>query len=141
MLKTIVLELARNPGAPEGDSGHRYVFRAPVDAEGFLDRSAWDAARTFCTVKKFEHGEESESGLLILTRKDRWVFSYRPGDEDDEAVFRLDDRRFLPGDYLSVTEHDGVQRTFKVAAVTDWQPGGVAQGRWPSAGPRRAGAK
>jgi len=119
-LKVVTLELARNPGQPAGDRDHGYVFRAPLDADGHFDRVQWAAMKQFCTVRRVEKGLEAESGLLILNRRGEWVFSYAPGDEDDETLFRLAEHRFAPGEYVSITEHDGVQRTFKVTAITEW---------------------
>jgi len=119
-LKIITLELARNPGAPDGDRSHGYVFRAPLDVQGNFDRFQWAAAKQLCTVRRIEKGEEVEAGLLVLNRRGKWVFSYARGDEDDETLFRLANHRFLPGDYIAITEHDGVERTFRVATVADW---------------------
>lgn len=119
-LKVITLELARNPGHPAGDHTHGYVFRAPLDAQGYFDRFQWAAMKPFCTVRRMEKGQEAETGLLVLNRQGKWVFSYMRGDEDDETLFRLAEHRFSPGDYVSITEHDGVQRAFKVATVADW---------------------
>jgi len=119
-LKTITLELARNPGYPEGDRQHGYVFRAPLNAEGFIDRVRWAALRPLCTVKRIEKSGEVETGLLVINRRNQWVFSYARGSEDDETLFRLADHRFRPGEYVSITEHDGGERTFKVAEVGEW---------------------
>lgn len=121
-LKTIRMELARDAKHPAGDANHGYVFRAPLDASGHFDRFAWAAQRQFCTVKRLANGEVAETGLLVLNRHGKWVFSYAPGTEDDETLFRLADHRFVPAEYVSVTEHDGVQRTFKIAGVQDWHP-------------------
>lgn len=125
-LKVIKLELARNPGTPLGGSEHAYVFRAPIDAQGYVDRHEWDSAKLLCTVRRIEKGEVVEAGLLTLNKRWQWVFSYAPGDEDDETIFRLGSHRFLPGEYVAITEHDGVQRTFKVTSVTDWHADHVA---------------
>ena len=38
-------------------------------------------------------------------------------EDDDEPLFRLDDHRFNPGEYVSVTEHDGVERTDQVVDI------------------------
>ena len=133
-LKTIRLSLARSPQFPDGDPSHSYEFRAPLDATGNLDKSAWPHEREFCTVKKFEHGVEAESGVLLHTRGGKWVFSYKKGDEDDESIFRMSSHAFIPGEYLSITEHDGVQRTFRIDSIDVWHPGqseGVKVARWP----------
>ncbi len=121
-LKNIQLELARNPGHPTGDANHGYLLRAPMDEKGYFDRFKWGAMKELCTVKRIADGAEAESGLLVLNRRGQWVFSYAPGDEDDETLFRLAEHRFVPDEYVSITEHDGVQRTFKVASVSDWHP-------------------
>ena len=121
-LKTIRLELARTKDHPAGDPSHAYEFRAPLDSSGRFDRFRWAAEKEFCVVRRLENGVEAEQGLLILTRGGKWVFSYAPGTEDDEGLFRLSEHRFAPGEYLSITEHDGVQRAFRVVSVTDWRP-------------------
>jgi hypothetical protein len=121
-LKNIQLELARNPGHPHGDANHAYLLRAPIDEKGYFDRFKWGAVKQLCTVKRIAGGEVVETGLLVLNRRGQWVFSYAPGEEDDETVFRLGDHAFVPNAYISITEHDGVQRTFKVASVSDWRP-------------------
>ena len=62
-------------------------------------------------------GEADEIGL-IERQDDRWVFSYDPTTEtDDEPMFRLGDHKVAPGEYISITEHDGVQRAFRVVFV------------------------
>lgn len=47
----------------------------------------------------------------------RWVFFHRVGDDDDEPVFRFDKHAFKVGEYVPVTEHDGVTRPFRIVAV------------------------
>lgn len=133
-LKTIRLVLARSKETPEGDRGHSYEFRAPLDGKGKLDQTAWPGSKELCLVKKFIHGAEVEKGLLVHSRNGKWVFSYEQGTDDDEAVFRLSSHTFVPGEYVSITEHDGVQRTFQIESVADWHPSqaeGVNVARWP----------
>jgi hypothetical protein len=38
-------------------------------------------------------------------------------EEDEEPIFRFDRHRFVTGEYVSITEHDEVQRTFRVTEV------------------------
>lgn len=114
-LFSIRLELARNPGAPGGDSGHGYDLIAPLDAQGRLDKAAYASVKERCVVRHFAGGHQ-EKGLLV-EGKEGWRFDYRKGDADDEPLFRLDVHAFKVGEYLSVTEHDGVMRTFKIVAV------------------------
>ncbi len=121
-LKTIRIELARTKEHPAGDPGHAYEFRAPLDKSGHLDAAAWPAARQWCVVKRLEKGALEETGSLIRTHGGKWVFSYAPGDDDDETIFKFSSHQFTPGEYVSVTEHDGVQRAFRVASIKDWNP-------------------
>jgi FixJ family two-component response regulator len=121
-MKCIRLELARDKDHPNGDPLHAYVFRAPLDASGHLDDKHWPEVRNMCVVRRIEDGSEVEAGLLQRAGNGRWVFSYAPGKDDDEPIFRLSKHTFLPGEYVSVTEHDGVERTFRVASVKEWHP-------------------
>ncbi len=117
MTSKIRLELARTREDPEGDPRHGYDLVAPLDTDGHLDTEAWRRQRAACTVRRFAPGAEDEIGRLVHTRGSRWAFSYRPGDDDDETVYRLADHRFRVGDYVSITEHDGVIRPFRVVSV------------------------
>jgi len=73
----------------------------------------------------FENGRETELGLLVRLPHNRWVFAYTPEEDFDEPIFKFSSHVFAPGAYVSVTEHHGVQRTFRVVSVTDWHPGSV----------------
>ena len=37
--------------------------------------------------------------------------------DDDEAGYRFANHRFVPGEYVSIKEHDDVLRTFRVIMV------------------------
>ena len=46
------------------------------------------------------------------------VFDYEDVDADpDEPLSKLDRHTLVQGGYISILEHDGVQRTFKLAFV------------------------
>lgn len=116
-LKRIRLELARTPQFPEGSASHGYEFTAPLDATGHLDPKGWSASRVACTVRRFWGHTPDEHGVLIHRRDGKWAFSYKPGEDDDEPIFRFDKHHFVLGEYVTVTEHDGVARPFKVASI------------------------
>lgn len=119
-LKRIRLELARDHDFPEGSRDRGYEFAAPLDDDGRLVSAEWKKARERCRVKRFWPGETTELGKLVHKRGGAWAFDYDPTREsDDETGFKLSTHRFLPGEYVSFKEHDGVLRTFRVAAVTD----------------------
>ena len=119
-LKTIRLELARNAEFPEGSAARGYDFKAPLTADGTLDLKAWSDVKDACTVRRFWAGQPDEVGLLVHTRGQRWMFRYdHPGEADDhdDPIFRFDRHRFVEGEYVSITEHDGEPRTFRVVSV------------------------
>jgi hypothetical protein len=106
-LKRIRLELARMPEFPEGSSAHGYEFVAPLDERGHLDSLQWPKAKGGCTVRRFSNNQPDEHGALTPQRNGSWAFSYVPGDDDDEPIFRFDRHNFVEGEYVTVTEHDG----------------------------------
>jgi hypothetical protein len=119
-LMKIRLELARTKEDPDGNPSHGYELIAPIDAEGRLDAAAWTSNRQLCSVRRFTPNADDEHGLLVHTSRKAWAFSYEPGEDDDEPLYRLEQHRFRMGEYVSVREHDGVTRPFKVVSVTPW---------------------
>lgn len=117
-LRTIRLELARCHDFPDGSMEHGYEFTAPLDKSGHFDADEWKSVRDRCTVRRFWDGAPDERGHLVHHRGRQWVFSYVPAARgDEEPIFRFDKHLFRRGEYVSITEHDGVQRTFRVADV------------------------
>ncbi len=117
-LMKIRLELARNAEFPEGSATRGYTFVAPLTDDGHLDPEGWKEARSSCRVHRFWQGEEDEHGHLVHHRGQHWAFHYDGMDEEDEeSIFRFDRHRFVTGEYVSITEHDDVQRTFRVTEV------------------------
>jgi len=117
-LKKIRLELARTKEAPAGNSRHGYEIVAPLNSIGHLDERAWPEVKQLCSVRRFVPNDADEHGILIRMRGDHWALSYAPGEDDDEPIYRLGDHRFAVGEYVSITEHDGVTRPFKVVSVS-----------------------
>jgi hypothetical protein len=66
-------------------------------------------SRERCRVKRFWHGEKDEFGHLVHLRGGSWAFDCeaKPTD-DDEPGFKFDRHRLIPGEYVSITEHDSV---------------------------------
>jgi hypothetical protein len=111
------LELARSKDFPDGSSAHGYEFTAPLDGDGHLDPQAWKANKVACTVRRFTRGQADEHGRLAHVGKG-WHFDYdASARDDDEPLFKLDRHVIRLGEYLSITEHDGVMRTFRVASL------------------------
>ncbi len=117
ILQRIRLELARTPEFPEGSSEHGYEFVAPLTTEGHIDPKAWAESKERCRVSRFS-GQEVENGMLRHVGHG-WRFDYDGrSTEDDEPFFKLDRHALTPGAYVSITEHDGVMRPFKVVSRT-----------------------
>ncbi len=119
MLRHIRLELARDHDFPEGSSDRGYELVAPLDEEGRLDASAWKLIRDRCRVRRFWAQEASEVGHIVHKPGGVWAFHYDiHGDAgQDEKGWHLNTHKFEPGEYVSIREHDGVLRTFRVRAV------------------------
>ena len=116
-LMRIRLELGRTEGFPDGSAKHGYEFIAPLDHRGHIDAPAWRAAKDKCRVIRFWDGEEDENGMLRHVGHG-WRFDYdRRTTSDDEPFFKLDKHALTPGAYVSIKEHDGVERPFRVAEV------------------------
>jgi hypothetical protein len=113
-LHAIRLELARTKDFPQGDAEHGYEFVAPLDAQGHLDADEWRRNKNACTVRRFNRNGDDQHGKLVHIGKG-WHFDYdaRSAD-DDERLFKLDRHLIKQGEYLSITEHDGVTRPFKI---------------------------
>lgn len=116
-LKHIRLELARTKEFPEGNRNCGYEFAAPLTADGHLDAKEWSKNKAACTVRRFWAGEDDETGNLVHGPGGRWIFSYGPGEEDDEPIFKFDRHVLKEGEYLSITEHDGVTRPFRIVSI------------------------
>lgn len=115
-LYTVRMELARNPGFPEGSSARGYELHVPLTADGHLDVEGWRARKADCTVRRFWPDEPDQNGQLIHGRHG-WAFSYEPGEDDDEPLFKLDGHVFRAGEYVTVRETDGDNLTFRIVFV------------------------
>ena len=117
----IRLELARDHDFPSGSPNHGYEFTAPLNEAGHIDAEEWHKERDHCRVLRFWQGEEDEVGHLVRKPGGSWAFHYDIlGDEDDdEAGYRFGDHAFVPGEYVSIKEHDDVLRTFRVVTVQE----------------------
>ncbi|HTR88276.1 MAG TPA: hypothetical protein VMI56_27595 [Reyranella sp.] len=116
-LKKIRLEMARTREFPDGNSHCGYEFTAPLDRQGHLDEAGWRHDKERCTVRRFWDNADDEHGLL-RHHGGRWVFSYGPVD-DEEPIFRFDKHMFTPGEYVTVTEHDGRSYPFRIVSVRE----------------------
>jgi hypothetical protein len=116
--KIIRLELARTKEFPGGSASRVYLLRLPVDEEGLIDEAALRERPAQATVRRFWPNERDMRGYVIRTPKG-WAFSYRLGEEDDEAIFHLETHPIRIGEYLTLTEPDGRRLPFRVASMKE----------------------
>lgn len=116
-LMKVRLDLAREPGFPQGSDKSGYVFVAPLTDDGRLDPTEFSKVRERCTVHRFWEGEAPRDGRLTHIAGS-WRFHY-PGEdiEEDDPIYRLGAHRIVPGEYISVDEDDGERHTFRIRSV------------------------
>lgn len=116
--RQIRLELAREPGHPEGDTAVGYVIVAPLDANDRIDTRLWRAHREACRVARLRPDEDDALGHLVQQQDGGWAFHY---DADagmpDEVGVHLADERFVLGEYVSI-EEGSKTHTYRVVVVS-----------------------
>lgn len=117
-LHCIDLELAREPGHPEGDQNHTYRLYLPLKDDAHIDVSALPHMQAWCRVVRHRPGEDETRGRIRKDTGGRWILDYTDTDSrDDEIGFRLAEERFVTGEYVSIEEDDGRMHTFRVVSV------------------------
>jgi hypothetical protein len=121
MLRRVRLELAREPGHPEGSQNIGYEFIAPVSDEGRILANVYAHLKDRCRVRRFNASEPDELGHLVRKRGGAWAFHYDiHGDPlHDDTGFRIDTHRFKPGEYVSIKEPAGDLKTYRVISVLE----------------------
>lgn len=116
-LNTIVMRLARNPGFPDGDRERGYTLIAPLTRDGLIDEAMWRDEKEECTVRAFAPGEPAREGRLGR-RGHNWFFDYdRNETEDDEPVFKLEQHKFVVGEYVTISGEDDTPLVYRVDSV------------------------
>lgn len=117
------MTLARDPEFPSGSHAHGYDLVIPLDDKMMLDTAEWGLRENECHVTRFWQGETTRHGML-KHRGRKWFLDYEPArNDDDEPFFKLEQHSFKEGEYLTVTEADGKDRTFKIGKarlLSDW---------------------
>lgn len=112
----IRLELARTADFPEGSASRCYLLRLPLGRNGLIDESAMKSAPERATVRRFWPNQPDLSGYMLRTANG-WALSYRPGEDDDECVFHLENHPIRLGEYITLTEPNGEKLPFRVASL------------------------
>jgi hypothetical protein len=116
--RQIRLELAREPGHPEGSSHTGYDLVAPLDHERRLSAEIWRKHKEQCRVHRFREGEDDMVGRLARKPGGAWYFDYdKDDDSDDENAFHLGSEHFVLGEYVSIRDEHGKMHTYRVVSV------------------------
>jgi len=117
----IRLELARDHDYPNGSPDRGYEFAAPLDTVGYINAKEWKKNKAACRVWRFWKNEDSEVGHLVQKLSGQWAFHYdiHGAADDDETGYRFASHKFIPGEYISIREHDDQMRTFRVTSVRE----------------------
>ncbi|MGZ3272510.1 MAG: hypothetical protein ACXU82_04250 [Caulobacteraceae bacterium] len=116
VFRIIHLDLAREPGHPEGSAQDRYTLVLPLDKDGRIDLDYCRSFPDLCRVAHASFPGGVHRGLIRRETDGTWTFDYGDADAEDEAGFRFSDERFTPGEYVSVIRH-GVAHPYKVISL------------------------
>ena len=115
--RKIRLELAREPGHPEGDHGVAYTILAPLDSESRIDAKLWKQHREACRIARLRPDLEEQWGHLLHRPGGAWAFHYdNAANLPDDTGYHFADERFVTGEYVSINE-DGKMHTYRVVSV------------------------
>jgi hypothetical protein len=110
------LDLAREPGHPDGAIEDRYTLLLPLAADGrILEREAL-AAADFCRVSHKAGSADIKRGLILRNDDSAWVFDFGSAEGPPEIGFRLSQERFSPGEYMSI-QRGQAQHTYRVVSI------------------------
>ena len=115
--RQIRLELAREPGHPEGSNATGSDLLAPLDRADRLSADIWRKHKEQCRVHRFREGEDDLVGHLARKPGGAWYFDYKDGDADDESAYHLGSEQFVTGEYISVRDERGKMHTYRVVSV------------------------
>ena len=114
--RQIRIELAREPGHPEGERAVAYILIAPLNAEDRIDPKLWRVHRDACRIARLHPDQQDSRGHLVHRQGGGWVFHYDAEARPDEVGFHFADERFVVGEYVSINE-SGKMHTYRVASV------------------------
>jgi hypothetical protein len=115
--RQIRIDLAREPGHPEGDAATAYMIVAPLDPEGRIDPKLWRTHREACRIAQLRPNREDSRGHLVHRPGGGWAFHYGADAKPDDVGFHFADERFVTDEYVSINEA-GKMHTYRVVMVS-----------------------
>jgi hypothetical protein len=117
----VTLALAAGPGFPDGSTEHRYAIDLALDAGGHPDPAAWTADPEPWRAERVTPGAEPVQGDVQHEPDHGWSIRFfgaaAEGPDAPEARFDCGPDPVRPGEYVTVTEPDGSEWTYRVVAV------------------------
>lgn len=114
--RQIRIELAREPGHPEGDASDAFIIVAPLGADDRIDPTLWREHREACRITRLRPSEDDDHGHLVHRHGGGWVLQY-DSNKPDAVGFHFADERFVLGEYVSVNE-GAKMHTYRVVSVS-----------------------
>src|SRR5438128_834219 len=97
--RQIRIELAREPGHPEGEAGVAYVIIAPLDADDRIDSTLWREHREACRIVRLRPDKQDGHGHLVHRPGGGWAVHYDTGTNmPDKVGFQFADEHFAAGE-------------------------------------------
>jgi hypothetical protein len=111
--QVVHLDLAREPGHPEGSANDRYTLLLPLGPDGRILEAEARQHPSYCRVSRMDPEGGIARGLLRPGPEGNWRFDFG---ETEESGFRFDEERLAPGVYVTVLRGDE-QHTYKVIVL------------------------
>jgi hypothetical protein len=117
----ITLALTAGPGLPEGSTAHRYEIELALDSGGHPDAAAWLADPEPWRARRIQPDTDPVQGDVQHEPDHGWSIRFfgtaAEGPDAPETMFDCGSDPVRPGEYVTVTEPDGVEWTYRVVAV------------------------
>ena len=112
----IHLDLAREPGHPEGSALDRYTLLLPLADDGRIIVPEARAHPDDCRVAHACGQDEIKHGVIRRDADGAWIFDFGDAEGEPEVGFRLARERFSPGEYISI-QRGKDQHTYRVVSL------------------------
>jgi hypothetical protein len=110
------LDLAREPGHPDGSALDRYTLLLPLAADGRIIESEARAHPDDCRVSHASGQADIKRGLIRRDSDGAWIFDFGDAEGEPEVGFRFSQERFSPGEYISI-QRGKDQHTYRVVSL------------------------
>ncbi|MBR0671621.1 hypothetical protein [Neoroseomonas soli] len=120
-MATVILALAAGPGFADGSPGHRYEIELSLDPGGRPDAAAWLADSNPWRARRIVPEAAPVQGDVQYDPDHGWSIRFygasAEGPDAPETRFDCGPDPVRPGEYVTVTEPDGREYTYRVVGV------------------------